>query len=111
MAGVRARLSNWCRTRKFISGAALVGGIVGGTLWHLNNVFGFLFASRGVSYSRIYGSLGLVPVFMAGLYFSWLIVLFGAQVAYAFQNRRRVFAGQAVGKCEPARARNSSRCG
>jgi membrane protein len=69
-------------------GAALVGGIVGGTLWHLNNVFGFLFASRGVSYSKIYGSLGLVPVFMAGLYFSWLIVLFGAQVAYAFQNRK-----------------------
>jgi membrane protein len=35
----------------------------------------------------IYGSLGLVPVFMIGLYFSWLILLFGAQVAYAFQNR------------------------
>ena len=37
--------------------------------------------------SKIYGSLGLVPVFMIGLYFSWLILLFGAQVAYAFQNR------------------------
>jgi membrane protein len=69
-------------------GAAMVGGIVGGTLWHLNNVFGFLYASRVVSYSKIYGSLGLVPVFMAGLYFSWLILLFGAQVAYAFQNRK-----------------------
>ena len=69
-------------------GAALVGGIVGGTLWHLNSVFGFLYVSRVVSNSKIYGSLGLVPVFMAGLYFSWLILLFGAQVAYAFQNRR-----------------------
>jgi membrane protein len=69
-------------------GAALVGGIVGGTLWHLNSVFGFLYVSGVVSKSRIYGSLGLVPVFMAGLYFSWLILLFGAQVAYAFQNRR-----------------------
>jgi len=67
--------------------AALVGGIIGGTLWHLNNVFGFLYASRVVTYSKIYGSLGLVPVFMVGLYFSWLILLFGAQVAYAFQNR------------------------
>jgi len=67
--------------------AAMVGGIVGGTLWHLNNVFGFLYASRVVTYSKIYGSLGLVPVFMVGLYFSWLILLFGAQVAYAFQNR------------------------
>jgi membrane protein len=68
--------------------AALIGGIVGGTLWQLNTVFGFLFVSRGVSYSKIYGSLGLVPVFMVGLYFSWVILLFGAQVAYAFQNRK-----------------------
>jgi len=29
-----------------------------------------------------------VPVLMVGLYLSWLILLFGAQVAYAFQNRR-----------------------
>jgi membrane protein len=68
--------------------AALIGGIIGGSLWHLNNLFGFLYASRVVSYSKIYGSLGLVPVFMAGLYFSWLILLFGAQIAYAFQNRK-----------------------
>src|SRR5579862_3739742 len=69
-------------------GAALVGGIVGGSLWHLNNIFGFLYVSRVVTNSKIYGSLGLVPVFMIGLYFSRLILLFGAQVAYAFQNRR-----------------------
>ena len=68
--------------------AALVGGVIGGTLWHLNNLFGFLYVSRFVTNSKIYGSLGLVPVFMIGLYFSWLILLFGAQVAYAFQNRK-----------------------
>src|SRR5579885_1690459 len=68
--------------------AAFTGGVVGGSLWHLNNLFGFLYVSRVVTNSKIYGSLGLVPVFMVGLYFSWLILLFGAQVAYAFQNRR-----------------------
>jgi membrane protein len=67
--------------------AALIGGIVAGTIWHVNNLFGFLYVSRVVSNSRIYGSLGLVPVFMAGIYFSWLVLLFGAQVSYAFQNR------------------------
>ena len=67
--------------------AAFVGGAVGGSLWYLNNIFGFLYVSRVVSNSKIYGSLGLVPIFMIGLYFSWLILLFGAQVAYAFQNR------------------------
>jgi membrane protein len=67
--------------------AALVGGIVSGTFWHLLNVFGFLFAARVVTYSKIYGSLALVPVFMIGVYTSWFIMLFGAQLAYAFQNR------------------------
>jgi membrane protein len=69
-------------------GAALVGGIAGGSLWYLNNIFGFLYVSRVVSNSKIYGSFGLVPVFMIGLYFSWVILLFGAQVAYAWQNRQ-----------------------
>jgi YihY family inner membrane protein len=68
--------------------AALVGAIVSGTVWHLNNLFGFLYVSRVVSNSKIYGSLALVPVFMAGVYFSWYILLFGAQIAYAFQNRK-----------------------
>jgi len=68
--------------------AALVGGLVGGILWHLNNLVSVLYVSRVVSNSKIYGSLGLVAVFMIGLYCSWLILLFGAQVAYAFQNRR-----------------------
>ncbi len=68
--------------------AALAGGITAGTLWHLNNVFGFLYVSRVVGDSKMYGGLGLVPVFMAGLYLSWAIMLFGAQTAYAFQNRK-----------------------
>jgi membrane protein len=67
--------------------AALVGGLVGGLLFHLNNLVSVLYVSRVVVNSRVYGSLGLVPVFMIGLYFCWVILLFGAQVAYAFQNR------------------------
>jgi membrane protein len=68
-------------------GAALVGGAVGGLLWHINNVLSVVYVSRWVTNSQIYGKLAVIPVFMVGLYFSWLIVLFGAQVSYAFQNR------------------------
>jgi membrane protein len=68
--------------------AAVAGAMVAGTLWHLNNVFGFLYVSRVVTNSKIYGGLGLIPVFMAGVYLSWAILLFGAQVAYAYQNRK-----------------------
>jgi membrane protein len=67
--------------------AALFGGVVAGSLWHVNNLFGFLYSSRVVTYNNMYAGLGLVPVFMAGIYLSWLILLFGAQMAYAFQNR------------------------
>jgi membrane protein len=68
--------------------AALMGGLVGGLLWHLNNVVSVLYVSRWVTNSKIYGSLAAIPVVMVGLYFSWLILLFGAQVAYGWQNRR-----------------------
>lgn len=67
--------------------AALAGGVAGGLLFHLNNALSVIYVSRVISNSKIYGSLGLVPVFMIGLYVSWLILLFGAQVAYAYQNR------------------------
>ena len=66
--------------------ASLIGGIVGGLLWHLNGQFNIFFASRVVTTSKLYGSLSVLPVLLIGLYFSWLILLFGAQVAYAFQN-------------------------
>ena len=67
--------------------AALVGGIIGGCLWQLNNLFNVIYVSRVVTYTNIYGSLAVVPLFLVGMYFSWLLMLFGAQVAYAWQNR------------------------
>lgn len=68
--------------------AAMVGGLVAGSLWIGNSSFNALFASRVVSASKIYGPLGALPIFLLGLYLSWTILLFGSQVAYAFQNRR-----------------------
>ncbi|MBI3880400.1 MAG: YihY family inner membrane protein [Verrucomicrobia bacterium] len=67
--------------------AALVGGVTGGVLWQLNNLLNVAYLSNVVTYSKIYGSLMALPLFLAGLYMSWLILLFGAQVGYAFQNR------------------------
>jgi membrane protein len=68
-------------------GAALIGGSLAGVAWHIYNHLGFLFASRVVSANAIYGGLAMIPLLMGGLYIVWLTVLFGAQVAYAFQNR------------------------
>jgi membrane protein len=68
--------------------AAFAGGLVGGCLLQLNNIFSVIYLSRVVTYSKIYGSIGVIPIFLVGLYFSWIIVLFGAQVGYAFQNKQ-----------------------
>jgi membrane protein len=67
--------------------AAWIGGVVAGTCWQAFSALNQLFASRAVEWSNYLGWLALVPLFMFGLYVMWAIVLFGAQVAYAFQNR------------------------
>lgn len=67
---------------------ALIGGLVAAILWWLNNRLGALYNTKVVTYSKIYGSLGAIPLFLIGLYLSWLILLFGAEVAYVFQNRQ-----------------------
>ena len=68
--------------------AAFMGGGVAGVLWQINNLLSVIYVARVTTYSKIYGSISLVPVFLLALYFSWLILLFGSQVAYSFQNRK-----------------------
>jgi membrane protein len=75
-------------------GPALAGGMVAGSLWQLNNYLGYLYVSRVITNSEIYGSLGLLPVFMAGLYGSWVILLLGVQVSCACQNRKAYMQDQ-----------------
>lgn len=67
--------------------AAFVGGSLAGIAWNCYNHLGFLLASSFLKTNAIYGSLAIVPLLMGGLYVVWLTVLFGAQVAYAYQNR------------------------
>jgi membrane protein len=67
--------------------AALVGGTLAGLAWHGYNHLGFLLISSVASNNPLYASLAAIPLLMGGLYIVWLTVLFGAQVAYAFQNR------------------------
>lgn len=67
--------------------AAMVGGLCAGAAWHFYNQLSFLLVARAMSASKFYGGLSLVVLLMGGLYILWLILLFGAQIAYAYQNR------------------------
>lgn len=66
--------------------AALAGGGVAALLWTLNGQLSALYHTRILTINAIYGSLGVIPLFLIGLYFTWAIVLFGAQVACTFQS-------------------------
>jgi len=70
--------------------AAIWGGVVAGILWQLNHLASSLYISHVVVekgwYTKTYGgSLGLLPVFMLAVYFTWLILLYGALVAARVQ--------------------------
>ena len=78
--------------------AALVGGVAGALLLQANSAFSAVYLSRVVTYRNIYGTLAAVPLFLLGLYVSWVIVLLGGQVAHAFQTRKAHDDGQRAEK-------------
>ncbi len=78
--------------------AAFFGALVVTALLVLNNLLAFLYVQRVAMQTTLYGSLGLLPVLMAGLYVFWLFILVGGQLSYAaqnvhFRNSRAVWSG------------------
>jgi membrane protein len=66
--------------------SALLGGILGGTLWQLAQ-WGYVRYQFGVAkYNAIYGALSQLPILLVWIYISWVILLMGAEIAFAHQN-------------------------
>jgi membrane protein len=66
--------------------SALVAGIVAGTLYQLAQ-WGFINCQIFVSrVNAIYGSFSALPLFLFWIQLSWMIVLLGAEIAFACQN-------------------------
>jgi membrane protein len=66
--------------------AALIGALFVTALLYLNNYLAFLYFKRVVLQNSLYGSLGILPVLMLGLFIFWFFMLVGGQVSYAVQN-------------------------
>ena len=69
--------------------SAFSGGLVAGLIWLGWQKFyvktqSWLFA--GESKDVVFGAFAAIPIFMFWLYVCWIIVLFGAEVAFAIQN-------------------------
>ena len=65
---------------------ALIGSVITAGLLILNNYLSILYVHRVLSFQSLYGSVGIIPVLMIGLYFFWIVILLGGQLTYALQN-------------------------
>jgi membrane protein len=75
MPNTRVRLSS-----------GIIAGIVAGTIFQITLRL-YLYFQIGVSkYNTIYGSFAALPLFLILLQISWVIVLYGAEISFAYQN-------------------------
>jgi membrane protein len=65
---------------------ALLGAIISGTFYHWVQLFYIDFQIGATRYSTVYGTFAALPLFLIWLQLSWFIVLFGAELTYAFQH-------------------------
>ena len=66
--------------------SGLVAGIAAGTIYQILQLLYINFQFLLSKYNAIYGSFAALPLFIIWLQASWLIVLFGAEIAFAHQN-------------------------
>lgn len=67
-------------------GPGLISGFVGAAMWLVWQAIYIDFQVGVSKYNAIYGTFASVPIFLGWLYISWIILLLGAEVAFATQN-------------------------
>ena len=68
--------------------SAIFAALAAGSAWNIAKYGYAVYAKNAITLQNIYGSLAVIPLVVFWLYVSWLIVLFGAQLAFAFQNAK-----------------------
>ncbi len=70
--------------------SAIAGGVLGGTLWQIAQIMFIKFSGSGriAQYDVIYGGFAWAIVLLTWVYFSWIILLAGAEISHAHQNLR-----------------------
>ena len=66
--------------------AAMMAGIVAAVAFDVLQWMYIVFQVGAAKYDTVYGSLAALPLFLVWMQYSWYIVLFGAELAFANQN-------------------------
>ena len=67
-------------------GPGFISGLVGAFMWLVWQWIYIEFQIGISKHNAIYGTFASIPIFLGWLYISWIIVLLGAEVAFALQN-------------------------
>jgi membrane protein len=86
-------------------GTGILGGVIAGTLFQVSQVAYIEFQVGVARHNAIYGSFTALPLFLIWLQISWLIVLLGAQIAFAQQNLENCEAERQWDHLSPYRLR------
>ncbi len=73
--------------------SAVVGAVIGGTLWHLVNVIIARFmvsVYESGTQAAIYAGFAALPLFLFWLFFGWCAVLLASEISFAHQNLRKL---------------------
>jgi membrane protein len=66
--------------------SGILGGIAAGTIFQIVQWIYIKFQIGVSSYGAVYGSFVALPLLLAWLQMSWMIVLLGAEIAYAYEH-------------------------
>lgn len=64
---------------------AILSGTVTSLFWNLARIGYTLYTKKVLTYHKIYGSLGAVPILLLWIYIAWIVVLAGAALTAALQ--------------------------
>jgi membrane protein len=88
--------------------AAFAGALVAGLAWETAKHGYAYYTDHFMRVGALYGSLAAIPLLLLWLYLSWVILLFGARLAYSVQNAGS-WGADVMPPAEGARLRLASR--
>ncbi|MEQ9207739.1 MAG: YihY/virulence factor BrkB family protein [Phycisphaerales bacterium] len=70
--------------------SALAGAFIAAIMWELGKSGFTMYLKSATGYTKFYGSLAILPLFLLWVYVTWVIVLLGMQMTHALQHFTRL---------------------